>query len=91
MDVKSGEMKFDLILFLRGRGELFVRPVRTDKRREDVATYTRQPEGDMLAHSPSTTNNRLRSQNVKIKSEDGGEIAASGREWRNQLKCKGTI
>ena len=89
MDVESGEMKFDLILFLRGRGELFVRPVRTDKRREDVATYTRRPEGDMLAHSPSsTTNNRLRSQNVKIKSEDGGEIAASGREWRNQQKPK---
>ena len=92
MDVESGEMKFDLILFLRGRGELFVRPVRTDKRREDVATYTRRPEGDMLAHSPSsTTNNRLRSKNVKIKSEDGGRSQRADMSGEISRSPKGTI
>jgi len=51
MDIQNSEMEFDLILLRRRPRKLFVRPVGTNERREDVTTYA-QPKNDMSAHGP---------------------------------------
>lgn len=61
MDVQSSEMISDLILLRRSGGEFFVRPVRTDKGRKDVATYT-QPESDASASGPLNNERSYQSQ-----------------------------
>ena len=55
MDIQGCDMEFDLILLRRSLGEVFIRPMRTNERREDMATYA-QPEDVMSAHGPANNN-----------------------------------